>query len=351
MLHGSDACEKLMSLSAYDYVLPDELIAQEPLPQRDQSRLLIVDRKKGTFTDAQITDLSSFLNPSDQLVFNDTKVIPARLRGKRVTGGSVEILLHTPDKEGTWWALVRPAKKIVLGEVINISPDFSLEVIEAGKDGHRKLKFHAEKEISSLLEKHGEIPLPPYIRRKAQKNDWERYQTIYAYNPGAVAAPTAGLHFSQSLFEEIDTLGAIRINVTLHVGLGTFQPVMVDDIRCHQIHGERCLINEKAAMDLNALSSNSKRFCIGTTSLRIIESMVNSAGLFNQGECFTHLFIYPGYKFKAVDALFTNFHLPKSTLLMLVSAFAGYELIREAYTYAIKQRYRFFSYGDAMLII
>lgn len=306
----------------------------------------------GTFTDALVGDLPSFLSSGDQLVFNNTKVIPARLKGTRETGGSVEVLLHAPGKDETWWALTRPARKLPMGGKVFIAPNFFFEVVEKGAEGLRRLKPYIQEELTDLLEKYGEMPLPPYIRRTTpQINDKERYQTVYAQHPGAIAAPTAGLHFSKSLLEKVDAAGVSRIYVTLHVGLGTFQSVAVDDIRSHSMHQERCIIDVHAAKEMNSLEKNARRICVGTTSVRTLESMANSQGAIRSGECSTGIFIYPGYQFKTVDALLTNFHLPKSTLLMLVSAFAGYELIREAYAYAIKKQYRFFSYGDAMLIL
>ncbi len=341
----------LTDLAAYDYRLPEELIAKYPLKNRLEAKLLVVDRQKGTFTDSCIASLPQYCQKGDQIIFNDTKVIPARLKGRRVTGGEVEILLHTPAAEGTWWALTRPAKKLPLGQIVHIGPDADIKVIEVGESGQRRVKFHSMLTPLELLEKYGEIPLPHYMGRGQEKSDRFDYQTVYARNPGAVAAPTAGLHFTEPLLKEIDAQGIDRIHITLHVGLGTFLPVVVEDIRHHPMHSERCTIDRDAAQRLNSISESARRFCVGTTSVRTLESMADGRCSVNHGELDTRLFIYPGYQFKAVDALLTNFHLPKSTLLMLVSAFAGIDLIREAYAHAIKMNYRFYSYGDAMLII
>ncbi len=349
MLQG--CTDKLTQLSAYDFDLPKELIAQEPLLQRDQARLLVVNRQTGSITDAMITDLPSLMRPKDQLVFNDTKVMPARLKGTRETGGQVEILLHTPCKDGTWWALTRPARKIKSGQTIFIAPDLSIKILEEGEVGQRRVELLHQGSLEQLLEAHGQVPLPLYIRRPVQKEDRERYQTVYATVPGAAAAPTAGLHFTKPLLETLDAMQVSRIHVTLHVGLETFLPVREEDIRLHPMHLERCMIDPNAALQLNSLVDGARRICVGTTSVRTLESMVTSNGSFTPGENGTRLFIYPGYTFKAVDALLTNFHVPKSTLLMLVSAFAGYDLIRAAYAHAIEKQYRFFSYGDAMLIV
>lgn len=340
----------LTQLSAYDYHLPEELIAKYPLANRSEARLLVVDRKSQTFTDSCVTELPNYFNSNDQLIFNDTKVIPARLRGYRPTGGEVEILLHTPASDGTWWALTRPARKLPLGQVINIANDLSLEVVEEGESGQRRIKFLSDSCVLDILDKYGEVPLPHYMRRDQTSEDRHTYQTVYARHPGAVAAPTAGFHFTQELLDHIDRKQIERIHVTLHVGLGTFQPVTVDDIRSHPMHSERCTIDEEAARRINSLQ-NGRRVCVGTTSVRTLESMAESNGLVRSGHSDTRLFIYPGYQFKTVDALLTNFHVPKSTLLMLVSAFAGYEFILAAYEHAVSKKYRFYSYGDAMLIV
>lgn len=341
----------LLNISAYDFVLPDELVAQHPLPQREQARMLVVDRQKQTFTDATVADLPKYIRSEDQLVFNNTKVIPARLRARRSTGGEVELLIHTPCGDGSWWALAKPARKLSPGTVAEIAPGFTLEVLEEKDMGQRRIRFHTDISLDEQLEKYGEIPLPLYIKRKGDVQDKERYQTVYARHPGAVAAPTAGLHFTDSLLSTIKQQGTDCIYVTLHVGIGTFQPVAVDDIRQHTMHYEACTVDSDAAQQLNTKKAAGKRICVGTTSMRTLESMTNEGGDIDDGYRQTNLFIYPGYSFKAVDALLTNFHWPKSTLLMLVSAFGGYDLIKKAYQHAVENKYRFYSYGDAMLIL
>ncbi|MFA6915928.1 MAG: tRNA preQ1(34) S-adenosylmethionine ribosyltransferase-isomerase QueA [Parachlamydiales bacterium] len=350
-MQGSISNEALLNTAAYDFELPEELVAQHPLPCREQARLLVVDRQTQTFTDTTISQLPQYIQSEDQLVFNDTKVIPARLRARRPSGAEIEILIHTPCGDGSWWALAKPARKLPLGQVAEIAPGFSFEVLEVGDAGQRRISFQTDIPLDDQLELYGEIPLPLYIKRKEENADKERYQTVFARHPGAVAAPTAGLHFTTPLLDEIKSKGTDCIHVTLHVGIGTFQPVAVEDIRQHVMHFETCSIDDESTLRLNARKTAGKRICVGTTSMRTLESMTMDCGTVKAGKEHTNLFIYPGYQFKAADALLTNFHWPKSTLLMLVSAFGGYDLIKKAYQHAVENKYRFYSYGDAMLII
>ncbi len=333
------------SLTDYQFDLPQELIAQAPCNPRDSSRLMLVERATGRISECVFRDLPTLLEPGDCLVFNDTKVIPARLIGRRPGGGLAELLLIRRLPDATWEALGRPGRKLQLGTRLLFGPDFSAEIVELLPDGVRRVRFFGE--FESGLERYGRMPLPPYIQRETAASDKERYQTVYAANPGAIAAPTAGLHFTEELLNSLK--GISQAKVTLHVGLGTFKPVQVEDIRQHPMHQELCLIPEATADLLNGRTKRS--ICVGTTSCRTLESAADPKGLIHAGSYETRLFIYPGYSFKATDALLTNFHLPGSSLLMLVSAFAGYELMREAYAKAIEKRFRFFSYGDAMLIL
>lgn len=342
----------LYALSSYLYDLPEELIAQAPCEPRDSSRLMIIDRKTGTIEFAFFRDLVGLCDKGDSLVVNDTRVIPARLIGTRKNGGSSEVFLTYRHADGTWDALVRPAKKLPVGSRVDFSAKLSCEIMETLADGGRRVRFLYDGDLDGLLEAHGQVPLPHYIRRDAIDKDRETYQTLYAQNPGAVAAPTAGLHFTEGLLQELRDKGVDRTAITLHVGVGTFKPVQVEDVRLHAMHHETCIISEEAAAKLNApLEPGKKRICVGTTCCRALESAAKEGGVIAPGRFNTNIFIYPGYKFKYVDALLTNFHLPGSTLLMLVSAFAGYDLTREVYAKAVENRMRFYSYGDAMLIL
>jgi S-adenosylmethionine:tRNA ribosyltransferase-isomerase len=340
------------ALSSYLYDLPEELIAQAPCQPRDHSRLMIVDRKSGNFHDWKFYQLRDYLEKGDSLIFNDTKVIPARLMGKRTTGGQAEIFLLRRCQHDSWEALVKPGRKLQPGSTVHFSPSFCCDILEDRSDGIRLVKFRYEGDFDQLLQTYGSIPLPPYIRQKeGERNDAECYQTVYATQPGAVAAPTAGLHFTEDLLRTFEKNEVGRSCVTLHVGMGTFRPVQAEDIRDHRMHAESIYISEPEAEKINACSKEKKQICVGTTCCRALETASTSAGMIIPGSYDTNIFIYPGYAFKHVRMLLTNFHLPGSSLLMLVSAFAGTELIREAYVKAIKDRYRFFSYGDAMLII
>ena len=338
-------------LGDFDYELPPARIAAEPVKPRDRARLLHV--RDGGFGDHHVSDLSDLLRPNDLLVMNDTKVIPARLYGLR-GGVKVEVLLHKKQAAQTWLALARPGKRLRVGDVIAFAPEFSAEVLEKREEGEILLRFSCgDAALLKLLERYGHVPLPPYIKRPQgdTAEDHENYQTIYAKREGAVAAPTAGLHFTPELFAKLDAKGIERVTVTLHVGAGTFLPVKVDRIRDHVMHAEWGEILAEAADKINAARKVGRRIvAVGTTSLRLLETAADDAGIVSPFAGETAIFITPGYRFKCVDALMTNFHLPKSTLLMLVSAFAGLERMREAYAYALAQKYRFYSYGDAMLL-
>lgn len=343
---------ELYQTKAYQFDLPKELIAQTPCEPRDRSRLLVVDRATQNFTELCFADLKDFLNVGDSLVLNQTKVIPARLFGRRPTGGKVELLLSRPLGEDLWEALAKPAKKLSLGSHIYFGEDFSAEVVEDRAEGIKVLKFIYSGLFEDCLDRYGKTPLPVYIHGGIEeKGDRERYQTIYAKEPGAVAAPTAGLHFSEDLFHHLDIKGVERNYITLHVGLGTFRNVQCEDIREHQMHEESFSISEEGAKALNNRKSEKRQICVGTTCCRTLESCMAEYGKIVAGSGSTKIFIYPGFQFKYVRSLLTNFHVPGSTLLMLVSALGGYELMREAYKKAVKERFRFFSYGDAMLIL
>lgn len=342
----------LYSLSAYDFAVPAEFIAQHPCEPRDHSRLMIVDRASGSLDEIRFKELNDFLRKGDSLVFNDTKVIPARLIGTRRGGGEAEIFLLRQLQDDTWNVMARPGRKLPLRAKVTFGPDFSCQVVEVYPNGTRRVKFEDQGNFHALLQHYGKIPLPPYIRRDADPVlDSVRYQTVYAAHPGAVAAPTAGLHFTQELIDSLHRKGVHRHHVTLHVGQETFRPVDVKDIRDHQIHQEFFSIDEQEAQALNHRSDHHRQICVGTTSCRALESAANARGEIQPGIQESALFIYPGYHFKYVRALLTNFHFPRSTLLMLVAAFAGYDLMQEAYAKAIEKRFRFFSYGDAMLIV
>lgn len=342
---------ELYSLKAYHYDLPKELIAQYPVEPRDSSRLMVINRLCGTIEIMTFCDLPDLLKSGDSFVFNDTRVIPARLLGRRMTGGGAEVFLLKERSLGIWEALVRPGKKIRLGEKVVFADSFSCEVIEVLPNGNRLVEFTWSGEFNAVLSQYGHVPLPQYIERNDSPDDQERFQTVYAANPGAVAAPTAGLHFTDEMIACCHAKGITHNTLTLHVGVGTFRPVQVEDIREHSMHSEPFWIKERSAEILNLRPPESRQICVGTTSCRALESASTVKGVILPGSYETSIFIYPGYQFKYVQSLLTNFHLPGSSLLMLVSAFGGYELIREAYTRAIKEKFRFYSYGDAMLIL
>ncbi len=344
-----------MHVSDFDYDLPPELIAQEPLPQRDASRMLIVDREKQTWTDSHFRELPQQLESSDLLVLNNTRVFPARLMGRREpSGGRVEVLLVRELDSDVWEALIKPGRRLKKGDKVTFDgAQLTAEIIDERGKELRQLRLHSPKSLHSVLDEFGEMPLPPYISRPAGSSmtDRERYQTLFAKARGAIAAPTAGLHFTPQVMDQIAARGATLAEITLHVGYGTFEPVRVDDSAQHQVSAERYEIDKVAAQAINETKAHGGRvIAVGTTTTRALESAVNERRLDPiQGSA--TLTIVPGYKFRVVDALLTNFHLPRSSLLMLVSAFAGHELILEAYRHAVASRYRFYSYGDCMLVI
>ncbi len=335
----------------YFYFLPEELIAQTPLAQRDSSRLMVLDRQSGQVSHKHFYDIVDYLCPGDCLVLNDSRVLPARLLGHRPTGGAVELLLLRDLGDGKWECLAKPGRKCLVGqEVIFGDGILTATVVKVKEDGNRIVQFHYEGIFLEVLERLGKMPLPPYIKEELQ--DQERYQTVYSKEIGSAAAPTAGLHFTTELLDKLKNKGVRIAFVTLHVGLGTFRPVKADNILDHHMHAELCMISEETAAVLNETKANGSRIiCVGTTSCRTLESLVNEDGSFSAKSKWTEIFIYPGYRFKAMDGLITNFHLPESTLVMLVSAFAGREKVLSAYKEAVREKYRFFSFGDAMLII
>ena len=339
-----------MKTQDFYYDLPEELIAQTPLQQRDSSRLLVLDKNTGELQHRHFFDIIDFLRPGDCLVLNNSRVLPARLIGHRPTGGAVEVLLLRDLGDKKWECLCKPGRKMQVGhQVIFGDGELTATVTEIREDGNRVVEFHYEGIFLEVLERLGKMPLPPYI--KAELADQERYQTVYSKEVGSAAAPTAGLHFTQELLEKVRNKGVKTAFVTLHVGLGTFRPVKADEITEHHMHSELCMISQETADILNETKAAGGRIvCVGTTSCRTLESLVNEDGTFCASSKWTEIFIYPGYKFKAMDALITNFHLPESTLVMLVSAFAGRESVLHAYEEAVKERYRFFSFGDAMFI-
>lgn len=340
-----------MKTSDFDYELPEELIAQDPLEDRTSSRLLVLDKNTGERKHTIFHEIIDYLNPGDCLVINNTKVIPARLIGEREeTGGKVEVLLLKRKENNIWETLVKPGKKARPGTRLVFGGGLlHAEVKEVVDEGNRLIQFEYEGIFEEILDKLGQMPLPPYITHELK--DKNRYQTVYAKYEGSAAAPTAGLHFTEELLEKIEKKGVKIARVTLHVGLGTFRPVKVDDVTKHHMHTEFYQVTEEAADIINSTKRDGGRIiCVGTTSCRTIESASDDSGVVHAGEGDTDIFIYPGYKFKVLDCLITNFHLPESTLLMLVSALAGKENIMAAYKEAVDMRYRFFSFGDAMFI-
>lgn len=341
-----------MKRSDFDFELPKELIAQTPLERRDASRLLVLERDSGAMQHRHFYELPEFLRPGDCLVLNDSRVLPARLIGRREPGGGVcELLLLTDRGGDIWECLVRPGKKLRPGARVTFGDGALRTEIEAEvAGGNRLVHFFYEGIFLEVLEQLGEMPLPPYIREKL--SDRERYQTVYCRDPGSAAAPTAGLHFTQELLGRIQDMGVQLCYVTLHVGLGTFRPVKEDDILDHKMHSEFCIVPEETARCVTETRRAGGRIiAVGTTSCRTLESFAAEDGTLRPGSGWTNIFIYPGYRFKCIDALITNFHLPESTLIMLVSALAGRENILSAYRTAVAERYRFFSFGDAMMIV
>ena len=339
-----------MKTSDFCYDLPEELIAQTPLEQRDTSRLLVLNKDTGAVKHQHFYDIIDYLQPGDCLGMNDSRVLPARLLGHRPTGGAVEVLLLRDLGNKKWECLCKPGRKMQVGhEVIFGDGELTATVVEVQETGNRVVEFHYEGIFLEVLERLGKMPLPPYI--KAELQDQERYQTVYSREVGSAAAPTAGLHFTNELLEKIRNKGIKTAFVTLHVGLGTFRPVKAEDISEHHMHSELCMISSETAAVLNETKANGGRIiCVGTTSCRTLESLVNEDGSFEAKSKWTEIFIYPGYQFKAMEGLITNFHLPESTLVMLVSAFAGRENVLGAYEEAVREKYRFFSFGDAMFI-
>ena len=339
-----------MKTDDFDYYLPEELIAQTPLKERDQSRLLVLDKETGKITHEKFENIINYLNKGDVLVINNTKVLPARLIGiKEETDAVIEVLLLKDLGENTWECLCKPAKRVKIGTIINFNNLLKLECIYEGEDGIRHFKFIYDGILMEILDKLGEMPLPPYIHEKLEDKD--RYQTVYAKEVGSAAAPTAGLHFTKELLEKIQEKGIALEEITLHVGLGTFRPVQVDDVTKHKMHSEFYHMTKETAEVLNQAKKDGRRIIsVGTTTTRTLETIMSLYNEFKECSGNTDIFIYPGYKFKAIDALITNFHLPKSTLIMLVSAFANKEYIMNAYKTAVEEKYRFFSFGDAMFI-
>ena len=338
--------------SDYDFDLPPAQIAQRPLPQRDASRLLTVNRATGAIAHRLFSELPTIIGPGDALVLNTTKVIRARLLGTRDSGAPAEILLLRPQADGTWEAMVSPGGKLRAGRVVHIAEGFDVEIVSLTERGTRIVRLVAEGDDSVAIERHGHIPLPPYISRADTSADAERYQTVYAREKGSVAAPTAGLHMTDALLTQLDARGVRRVDVVLHVGAGTFKPVEVEDPAEHPMHEERYELSAESARTLNHIrETGNKVWALGTTSARALESAVRADGTFVEAQGETRLFVRPPYTFRGVDKLITNFHLPRSTLLMLVAALAGYDLTMRAYGEAVDAGYRFYSYGDAMAII
>ncbi|WP_444350352.1 tRNA preQ1(34) S-adenosylmethionine ribosyltransferase-isomerase QueA [Phascolarctobacterium succinatutens] len=337
-----------MLVTDFDYDLPQELIAQHPMEPRDHSRLLVVDKKTGEIEHKHFYDLVNYLKPGDVLVFNDTRVIPARLHGTKDTGAHVEVFLLTRRDATDWEVLVRPGKKLQVGAKINFSDELSCEVIEHTDFGGRVVRFKYDGIFEEILDRLGETPLPPYIT--APLEDKERYQTVYNRERGSAAAPTAGLHFTKELLQKIKEIGCEEVFVTLHVGLGTFRPVSEAKIEDHKMHKEFYTVSQEAADAVNKAKAEGRRIiAVGTTAVRTLEA-AGADGQLHAGSSWTNIFVYPGYKFRLVDDLVTNFHLPQSTLLMLVSTLSTREIMLQTYKKAVEEKYRFFSFGDAMFI-
>ncbi len=339
-----------MRTEDFDYYLPEELIAQHPADKRDFSRLMVVDRKTGQREDKHFYDIIDYLNEGDLLVMNDTRVIPARLFGHREDKEEeIEVFLLENIEKDRWEVLVRPGKKMKIGTKCIFSDELSLEVVDIKEDGNRIVEFSYDGIFQEILDRLGNMPLPPYIKEKLK--DKERYQTVYSKNPGSVAAPTAGLHFTKELLKKIEEKGVKLAYITLNVGLGTFRPVKVDDIKKHKMHSEFYQISKETADLINETKKNNKRIIsTGTTTTRTLESVYKKNGEIKEDSGWTDIFIYPGFEFKVIDCQITNFHLPKSTLIMLVSALANREIILDAYKDAVEKKYRFFSFGDAMFL-
>lgn len=340
-----------MKTSDFYFDLPEELIAQVPILDRSSSKLMVLDKETGNIEHKIFKNVIEYLNPGDCLVLNDTRVIPARLIGEKVdTGGKIEFLLLKRHEDDTWESLVKPGKRAKIGTKFSFGEGKLIgEVVGMGPEGSRIIKFHYEGIFEEVLDELGNMPLPPYITERLEER--ERYQTVYSKHNGSAAAPTAGLHFTEELLQQIKDKGVDIAFVTLHVGLGTFRPVKVDDVLAHEMHSEYYVVTKEAADKINKAKENGNNvICVGTTSSRTVESVATDDNRVQEGSGWTSIFIYPGYKFKVVDKLITNFHLPESTLIMLVSALAGQENVLNAYKIAVEEKYRFFSFGDAMII-
>ena len=339
-----------MKVSEFNYDLPEELIAQTPIEKRDESRLMVLNKENQTIEHRTFKDIIEYLEPGDVLVRNNTKVIPARLYGKKETGANVEFLLLNNIEVDIWECIVRPGNKLHVGtKVIFGEGILKADILEVMLGGTRKVEFHYDGIFNEILDKIGLMPLPPYIHEELKQKD--RYQTVYAKYNGSAAAPTAGLHFTPELLQKLEAKGIVIANVTLHVGIGTFRPVKEETVETHQMHSEHYYIKQEDVDKINNAKRNGKRvIAVGTTSCRVLETIADEDGMVKETEGDTQIFIYPGYQFKCLDGLITNFHLPQSTLLMLVSALAGKDYIMKAYKEAVKEKYRFFSFGDAMYI-
>jgi S-adenosylmethionine:tRNA ribosyltransferase-isomerase len=339
----------------YDFELPESQIAQHPTDRRDASRLLVVDRASGGLTHRSFADIVALVRPGDVLVLNETRVFPARLLGRKTTGAAAEVLLLRPMAEpggGLWQAIVRPGAKLKAGAVVEVGPELSVAVLDALPTGERVVRLDSPLPVDEALDRYGRIPLPPYVRRDADAADRDRYQTVYARESGSVAAPTAGLHFTPALLAALERGGVAIARLVLHVGIGTFRPVEVDDPAQHRMHAEWYSVGEEAAARINsARAAGGAVWAVGTTSVRTLESVADTDGRVRAGQGWTDIFIHPPRTLRAVDRMITNFHLPRSTLLMLVASFAGYDLTMRAYAEAVQRGYRFYSFGDAMAIV
>jgi S-adenosylmethionine:tRNA ribosyltransferase-isomerase len=341
----------LTKKSSYWYDLPAEFIAQHPKDKRSESKMLVLNKVTGKIQHEKFNNIIDHLLPSDILIINNTKVIPARLFGEKITGAKVEIFLLEQKTENRWECLVKPGRKLQIGAEIIFNEELKAKIIDHAEEGGRIVEFYWKGSFWDILENIGNVPLPPYIKRKSTNKDKETYQTVYAQERGSVAAPTAGLHFTKPLMKQIRAKGIEILEVVLHVGLGTFRPVKTDDIKDHTMHSEHCQISEEVAAKVNQAKREGRRIiAVGTTTTRTLESFAENGHL-NSGSHWTDIFLYPGKEIQIIDGLITNFHMPESTLMMLVSAFAGYENIMNAYKIAVEEKYRFFSYGDSMLIL
>lgn len=342
----------MYEVSDYDFILPKKLIAQEPSARRGSSRLLTIDRNTGSISSGVFSDIEKYFNQGDVLVINETKVIPARLFGKTDKGSKIEILLLKEIEDNLWEIMVKPGKKAKINDTITLADNTICRIQSITSDGNKTAIFECDNDFNKFIEIHGRMPLPPYIEREEVKQDRERYQTVYAKVPGAVAAPTAGLHFTDRLLKSLKSKGVVITSIVLHVGAGTFKPIKTKSILDHKMHSEYYEISKKSAEVINHAKTNGNRiFAVGTTAVRTLETASDDRGIITPSRGETKIFIYPGYKFKVVDHLITNFHLPKSSLILLVSAFSTTETIKKAYEIAINEKFRFYSYGDAMLIL